>query len=85
MPFEVYMAEPVDVQVPSIEAILERMRQLSSEEKRDLASRVLSDSKLEAFLEELDDNVMCERAVNEEPPEPFRPVESGLFLSSPQQ
>jgi hypothetical protein len=59
----------------SIEQILEGMRQLSDDEKRELASSVLTDPKLEAFVEELDDNLMCERAVNEGPPEPFSPDE----------
>lgn len=54
-----------------LEQILEGMRQLSDQEKRALASMVLSDPRLEAFVEELDDNLMCERAVNEGPPEPF--------------
>lgn len=30
---------------------------------------------MEAFVEELDDNLTCERAVNEGPPEPFSPDE----------
>jgi hypothetical protein len=55
----------------SLEQILEGMRQLSDAEKRELASSVLSDPKLEGFVEELDDNLMCERAVNEGSPEPF--------------
>ena len=55
----------------SLEQILEGMRQLSDQEKRALASIVLSDPRLEAFVEELDDNLTCERAVNEAPPEPF--------------
>jgi|GEM_PF-1520268 len=59
----------------SIEQILEGMHQLSEEEKRALAASVLLDPKLEAFVEELDDNLMCERAVNEGPPEPFSPDE----------
>jgi hypothetical protein len=59
----------------SIEQILEGMRQLSDEEKRGLASSVLSDPNLEAFIEELDDNLRCEQAVNEGPPEPFNPDE----------
>ena len=59
----------------SLEQILEGMRQLSDEEKRALASIVLSDPRFEAFVEELDDNLACERAVNEGPPEPFSPDE----------
>ena len=49
----------------SLEQILEGTRQLSDQEKRALASAVLSDPRLEAFVEELDDNLACERAVNE--------------------
>lgn len=59
----------------NVEQILEGMRQLSDEEKRALASTVLSDPTLEAFVEELDDSLTCERAVNEGPPEPFHPDE----------
>ena len=59
----------------SLEQVLEGMRQLSDQEKRTLAAIVLSDPKLEAFVEELDDNLACERAVNEGPPEPFSPDE----------
>ena len=57
----------------SLEQILEGMRQLSDQEKRALASIILSDPRLEAFVEELEDNLTCERAVNEGPPEPFDP------------
>lgn len=59
----------------TLEQILEGIRQLSDQEKRALASSVLSDSKLEAFVEELDDNLTCERAVDGRPPEPFNPDE----------
>jgi len=59
----------------SIEQILEGIRQLSDEEKRTLASMVLLDPSLEAFVEELDDNLTCERAGDEGPPEPFSPDE----------
>lgn len=59
----------------SLEQILEGIRQLSDQEKRELASIVLSDPGIEAFLEELDDNLACERAINEGPPEPFSPDE----------
>jgi hypothetical protein len=56
----------------SLEQILEGMRQLSDQEKRTLASIVLSDTGLESFVEELDDILTCERAINEAPPQPFR-------------
>ena len=59
----------------NVEQILEGMRQLSDEEKRALASTVLTDPTLEAFVEELDDSLTCERAVNEGPPDPFNPDE----------
>ena len=59
----------------SLEQILEGIRQLGDLEKRALASAVLSDPRLEAFVEELDDNLACERAVNDGPPEPFSPDE----------
>jgi hypothetical protein len=55
----------------SLEQILEGMRQLSDQEKRALASVVLSDPGLEAFVEELDDHLMSERALDDKPPEPF--------------
>ena len=55
----------------SLEQILERMSQLSDQEKRTLASVILSDPRLEAFVEELDDNLTCERALTEGTPETF--------------
>jgi len=55
----------------SLEQILEGMRQLSDQEKRTLASVVLSDPGLEAFVEELDDQLACERALADESPQPF--------------
>ena len=57
----------------SLEQILEGMRQLSDQEKRALASIILLDPSFEAFVEELDDGLACERAANEGPPEPFNP------------
>lgn len=59
----------------SLEQILEGMRQLSDQEKRALASVVLSDPSLEAFVEEVDDALTSERAANEGPAEPFSPDE----------
>ncbi len=59
----------------SLEQILESIRQLTDQEKRALACIILSDPRLEAFVEELDDNLACERAANEGPPEPFSPDE----------
>jgi hypothetical protein len=59
----------------SLEQILEGMRQLSEQEKRALASSILLDPSFEAFVEEVDDTLACERAVNEGPSEPFSPDE----------
>lgn len=56
----------------SLKQILEGMSQLSDQEQRTLASVILADPRLEAFVEELDDNLTCERALNEGSPEPFR-------------
>ena len=59
----------------SLEQIVKGMRHLNNEEQRALASMVLSDPRLESFVEELDDHLTCERAVDEGLPEPFRPDE----------
>jgi len=59
----------------SLEQMLEGMRQLSDQEKRALTAMVLSDVRLEVFVEELDDNLTCERAAGEGPPQPFSPNE----------
>lgn len=59
----------------NLEQILESMRQLSEQEQRALAATVLTDPTMESFVEELDDNLSCERAANEGPPEPFSPGE----------
>jgi hypothetical protein len=59
----------------SLEQILEGVRQLSDQEKRALASIILSHPGMEAFVEELDDSLACERAVSEGPPEPLSPDE----------
>ena len=55
----------------SIEQLLDNMRALSDEDKRALAAAVLNDRKLEAFVEELDDQLACEKATEEGPPQPF--------------
>ena len=62
--------EKVEIRL-SLEQVLEGMRQLSDQEKRTLASAVLSDPRLEAFVEELDDHLISERALDDEPLEPF--------------
>lgn len=51
--------------VPKIENIIDELRQLSEDEQRALAGAILDDRKLEAFVEELDDHLSCERAVEE--------------------
>ena len=54
----------------SIESLVAEMRQLSEEEQRALAGVVLQDRKLEPFVEELEDQLSCERA-EEDPEEPL--------------
>jgi intracellular sulfur oxidation DsrE/DsrF family protein len=56
---------------PSVEQILENIHQLSDQEQRALAAAVLNDRGLEAFVEELDDQLDCEKAAEEGPAEPF--------------
>ena len=56
----------------SIENIVEEMHQLSEDEQRSLAALVLQDRKLEALVEELEDQLMCESAYEEGSPEPFK-------------
>jgi len=58
---------------PSIESLVAEMRQLSEEEQRVLAGAVLQDRKLEAFVEELDDHLSCEKAGAEGSAELFTP------------
>ena len=55
----------------SIENLVAEMRQLSEEEQRALAGVVLQERKLEAFVEELEDHLSCERAEAEGPVERF--------------
>jgi hypothetical protein len=57
----------------TLEQILDSMRQLSDEEQRTLAAAVLSDRRLESFVEELDDQLTCEKAAEEGPAQPFPP------------
>jgi len=57
---------------PSIESIVEDLHQLSENEQRSLAAAVLKDQKLEAFVEELEDYLTCERATEEGPAKPFK-------------
>ena len=51
--------------VPSVESIVAEMQQLSEDEQRALAAAVLKDRSLEPFIEELEDQLSCERAVAE--------------------
>lgn len=57
----------------TLEQILDNLHQLSSQEQRTLAAAVLNDRRLEAFVEELEDQLACERAANEGSIEPFSP------------
>jgi len=54
----------------NITHIVEKMRQLSEDEQRTLAATILQNQELEAFVEELEDHLMCESAVAEGSPEP---------------
>jgi hypothetical protein len=58
--------------VQSIETIVDEMHQLSEDELRALAAAVLQDRKLEPFVEELEDHLMCEAAAEEGSAEPFK-------------
>jgi len=55
----------------TIETIIEGMHQLSESEQRALADAILEDRKLEAFVEELEDHLSCEKATEEGSPELF--------------
>jgi hypothetical protein len=57
---------------PNIESIVDEMHQLSENEQRAMAAAVLQDRKLEAFVEELEDHLTCERATEEGPAKPFK-------------
>ena len=57
---------------PSIESIVDEMHQLSENEQRALAAAVLQDRELEAFVEELEDHLTCERATEEGLAKPFK-------------
>jgi hypothetical protein len=58
---------------PKVESLIAEMRQLSEEEQRTLAGAVLQEEKLEAFVEELDDHLNCERSAAEGSLELFTP------------
>ena len=59
--------------VPKLENLIAEMRELSEEEQRTLAGAVLQDHKLEAFVEELEDHLSCERSAGEGSLELFTP------------
>ena len=50
---------------PSIQSIVDEMQELSEKDQRALAGVVLKERKLEAFVEELEDQLSCERAEEE--------------------
>jgi len=50
---------------PSVESIVAEIQQLSDEEQRTLAAAVLQDRLLESFVEELEDQLSCEKSVAE--------------------
>jgi hypothetical protein len=50
---------------PSIQSIVDEMQELSEKDQRALAGAVLKERKLEAFVEELEDHLNCERAEEE--------------------
>lgn len=57
---------------PTVENLVDKMRQLSEAEQRSLANAVLKERTLEAFVEEIEDQLSCERTT-EEMPEQFNP------------
>ena len=50
---------------PAIESIIDEMHQLSEDDQRALAGAIVNHRKLEAFVEELDDHLNCEAAMEE--------------------
>ena len=63
----------IHLETPKVESLIAEMQQLSEEEQRTLAGAVLQDRKLEAFVEELEDHLSCERSAGEESLELFTP------------
>jgi ABC-type uncharacterized transport system involved in gliding motility auxiliary subunit len=51
--------------VSTVESIVRKMQELPEDEQRALAAVVLEDRKLEAFVEELEDQLSCEKATEE--------------------
>lgn len=58
-----------------VDQIVESMRMLPEADQRILAVAVLNDRRLEAFVEELDDHLACEKAVEDGSAKPFSMVE----------
>jgi hypothetical protein len=58
---------------PTVKDLIAEMGQLSQEDQRHLASAVLNERTLEAFVEEMEDQLSSERAASEGGPEPFTP------------
>ena len=54
-----------------VDQIIDGIRQLSEQDQRALASRLLTDSAFENFVEELEDSLNCERARYEGQAEPL--------------
>lgn len=64
----------INVETPmKVETLIAAMQELSEVEQRSLAGAVLQDRKLEAFVEELDDHLSCERSAAEGSLELFTP------------
>jgi hypothetical protein len=59
----------------TLEQLLDKLGELSDEEQRAFAAAVLKERRLEAFVEELDDHLACEKAVEEGPAVSFNPEE----------
>lgn len=55
----------------TVEQIVESIGRLSEDDQRRLAALALENRALEAFIEELEDILACERAAEESPVEPF--------------
>ena len=51
---------------PTVKNLINEMRQLCEEDQRSLANAVLGERTLEAFVEELEDQLSCERSVTED-------------------
>lgn len=56
---------------PRIDNLIAELCKLSEEEQRTLAGAVLENRRLEAFVEELDDHLSCEKAAKEGSAEPL--------------